>query len=1543
MALEDETGKDVMEEALEMADKGEDTETSLAEPQAESSQPNMNASPCTPEIGDVPHGSPMQVEEQSMSAKSDICERIEDDNADEAAEAAAGTQNGERTETEEDPDNGLGEDLVVSMEEMELLVDKHLAEYADFHKQCMTLQEVQLLLSQREENVANIDHIFSGFKMTVNHIQGQVRELYIKLGLNFDEVESLADAAIEIATTTGKETSNDIIEILDDEDEDAEANSETGGSNVKDSNRGKTIKDLNEEEVKAIMMVIRDSMKEVQCCLSTIKEMRVKEDAHSSMWRDSTQKKANADTQLEVNSAASLTGSQSQPSSPTEPGADNEAGSIRPEQRFESGQPTAVGDEILLGMRVLGKKRTKTWHRGILVAIVSSASGFKYKVKFDSKGKSLLSGNHIAYDRHPESESLVVGSRVVAKYKDGTSVWLYAGIVAETPHRTNKYRFLIFFDDGYASYVTLLELYEVCRQLTNSWEDVDDRASREFMEDYIKSYPNRPMVLLKPGQNIKTEWEGTWWKSRIEEVDGSLVKIVFLIDERCEWIYRGSTRLEPMHTLKHYHTEKKPGQRMRPTTAGRNKGGPVVQYPQQEPQQQHTKPQTPASALGSPIQAPFISHTMSLSSQFAIQDAQTWIPPIDKTSPPQRLGRPPLFPSSTNFNFSMPSPSAQFPTSPSSSAVLQPGAQMSQSGGFQPYGKPTLSRQSSSHSESSLNSANRKQVAKKSTTFRQVTTSTRITDSDISWPATNYSYMPRPVDLTGPPARSSAGERVVRGHSEYVQEDISHNVGESQMYMPTNSKMEALATYPIYKAPKEKLLYVPHACGQSCLRSLRPANLDKYKGRNPLLVPLLYDFRRLSARRKINRKAPFHMMYKAPCGRSLRCMMEVQRYLFETYANFLFLEQFCFDPYVMAERRISTVKPLYCVRDITNGVEDVPVSCVNEIDSEPPPDAAYSKVRIPEHGVFINTSSEFLVCCSCTDGCQDKSKCACQQLTMDATGCSPGGQTNPDAGYHNKRLEECLPTGIYECNKQCKCNVRMCQNRLVQHGLQVRLQLFKTQNKGWGIRCLDDISKGSYVCIYAGKILTDDTADKEGLEMGDEYFANLDYIESVERHKDGYESEALASSESSGVNVKGGDDDEGSDDSESFCSNDHPEYRSPREPKSMDSCSHESFKSRFTLISSITFTQAAYLINRNEKKSRDKERERDRDRVGRNSSGGSSNVPMAFVRKLQKKQKQSTTTPPDGSDATPFCSSSPAPPTPPVNSETAKHKVASWLSANQLDALTVQDSDSRSSFKNVEDLTKDSSKTAEPKQLSAPHYRAVDPKDDEIMILSSSSECEFQGSVGVNRTQRAGGGGITPLSNGLLQKGSTNAVPTLNSDDVQTISSGTDSDLDRPLKRQVAVKRGFAFKTTARGVAVKSTGMRRELGRGPVLTQAGPGQKGGGPSGGGGSGTGEGGNQPEKKSTREFFDGEDSCYIIDAKLIGNLGRYLNHSCSPNLFVQNVFVDTHDLRFPWVAFFASKRIRAGTELTWDYSYEVGSVPGKELLCYCGSTECRGRLL
>jgi len=103
-------------------------------------------------------------------------------------------------------------------------------------------------------------------------------------------------------------------------------------------------------------------------------------------------------------------------------------------------------------------------------------------------------------------------------------------------------------------------------------------------------------------------------------------------------------------------------------------------------------------------------------------------------------------------------------------------------------------------------------------------------------------------------------------------------------------------------------------------------------------------------------------------------------------------------------------------------------------------------------------------------------------------------------------------------------------------------------------------------------------------------------------------------------------------------------------------------------------------------------------------------------------------------------------------------------------------------------------------------------------------------------------------------------------------------------------------------------------------------------------------NNPEApKSTREYFGNNESVYIMDAKTSGNIGRYLNHSCRPNTFVQNVFVDTHDIRFPWISFFAIHFIPAGTELTWDYSYDIGSVPGKVMKCHCESVYCRKRLL
>ena len=53
--------------------------------------------------------------------------------------------------------------------------------------------------------------------------------------------------------------------------------------------------------------------------------------------------------------------------------------------------------------------------------------------------------------------------------------------------------------------------------------------------------------------------------------------------------------------------------------------------------------------------------------------------------------------------------------------------------------------------------------------------------------------------------------------------------------------------------------------------------------------------------------------------------------------------------------------------------------------------------------------------------------------------------------------------------------------------------------------------------------------------------------------------------------------------------------------------------------------------------------------------------------------------------------------------------------------------------------------------------------------------------------------------------------------------------------------------------------------------------------------------KPKYLSTRKYFHKDEDFYVMDAKTNGNIGRYLNHSCNPNCFVQNCFVDTHDLR------------------------------------------------
>ncbi|KAG8381067.1 hypothetical protein BUALT_Bualt06G0083500 [Buddleja alternifolia] len=94
-----------------------------------------------------------------------------------------------------------------------------------------------------------------------------------------------------------------------------------------------------------------------------------------------------------------------------------------------------------------------------------------------------------------------------------------------------------------------------------------------------------------------------------------------------------------------------------------------------------------------------------------------------------------------------------------------------------------------------------------------------------------------------------------------------------------------------------------------------------------------------------------------------------------------------------------------------------------------------------------------------------------------------------------------------------------------------------------------------------------------------------------------------------------------------------------------------------------------------------------------------------------------------------------------------------------------------------------------------------------------------------------------------------------------------------------------------------------------------------------------------------LFDIYDDGYVIDAAMYGNIGRFINHSCSPNLYGQEILYDHDDKRMPHIMFFATKNIPPLEELVYDYNYKMNRICDangniKTKACYCGSRKCTG---
>lgn len=178
------------------------------------------------------------------------------------------------------------------------------------------------------------------------------------------------------------------------------------------------------------------------------------------------------------------------------------------------------------------------------------------------------------------------------------------------------------------------------------------------------------------------------------------------------------------------------------------------------------------------------------------------------------------------------------------------------------------------------------------------------------------------------------------------------------------------------------------------------------------------------------------------------------------------------DGNIKCERVVST--------DISRGKEDDPIQVVNGVDDEPAPSDFYYVLESCETtDIHVDTNVTYLQSCRCEDNCAT-AECCCSVMSFQ---CWYG-----ENGRLIPQFFITEPPLLFECNKLCLCQ-KSCRNRVVQFGIKCRLQIFRTPGKGWGVRTLKNIPKGSFICEYVGEVITDLDADHRD---DDSYLFDLD-------------------------------------------------------------------------------------------------------------------------------------------------------------------------------------------------------------------------------------------------------------------------------------------------------------------------------------------------------------------------------------------------------------------------------------------------------------------
>ncbi|KAF8364759.1 hypothetical protein HHK36_033261 [Tetracentron sinense] len=170
----------------------------------------------------------------------------------------------------------------------------------------------------------------------------------------------------------------------------------------------------------------------------------------------------------------------------------------------------------------------------------------------------------------------------------------------------------------------------------------------------------------------------------------------------------------------------------------------------------------------------------------------------------------------------------------------------------------------------------------------------------------------------------------------------------------------------------------------------------------------------------------------------------------------------------------STTRVGVILPDLTSGAETVPVSLVNDIDDE----------RGPAYFTYFPTLKYLKPVKSIISsfGCNCRGPC----LPGDAN-CSCVSRNGGNLPYIGTGIIVSQKSLVHECGPSCSCSAN-CRNRVSQTGLKVHLEVFKTKDKGWGLRSWDPIRAGAFICEYAGEVVDKIKGDEDrDQDEDDEY------------------------------------------------------------------------------------------------------------------------------------------------------------------------------------------------------------------------------------------------------------------------------------------------------------------------------------------------------------------------------------------------------------------------------------------------------------------------